>query len=131
MNKNIIKGIGAVVAGLLVAATLSNLTDFILEKIGVISYGAVFDTWRILLLLAYRTVYNCLGFYTTLLLAPKNKETHAYILASIGVTLGLIGTYLMRAYGPIWYGLGIAVLSIPALFVAINIYNKKHKKHSH
>lgn len=119
-----LKSIGAVLAGLLSATILSTITDMAMVFMGVFQPGPIFSTSIIILLLTYRTVYNAIGFYVTGRLAPFKPTLHMQVLLGIGITLGLLGTYLARDLGPLWYGLGIVVLSVPAFFGAKYLLEK-------
>ena len=78
MNSTL-KSIWAVVAGILIGATLSIGTDFILESLGVfppITEG-LFVTWMLALALFYRCAYTVLSGYVTAKLAPQNPMVGA------------------------------------------------------
>lgn len=122
--KNTFKSIGAVVAGLLASILLTTITDYIMITMGVFVPGPIFDTGTILLLLTYRTVFNAIGFFVVGKLAPQNPNKHMLVLLGIGMCLGLVGTYFARDLGPLWYGLGIVVLSVPAYFAAKYVIEK-------
>ncbi len=122
---NILKSIGAIVAGFLVVALLSTLTDFILEKIGILPGGALFATPLLLLALFYRTIYTILGGYITAKLAPYNPMKLALILAAIGILAGTAGALTTRDLGPGWYAWGIVILALPSIWFGAKIALKK------
>ncbi|HEY9049354.1 MAG TPA: hypothetical protein VIN08_25810 [Ohtaekwangia sp.] len=110
-----LKSIGAVLAGLIAIFALSHVTDLILEKSGAMKLP--FDTnplWLKLFVTIYRTVYVAIGCYITAALAPAKPMKHVYILASIGVVLGILGAVAMWHEPPHWYPIALIVLSIPA-----------------
>jgi membrane-bound acyltransferase YfiQ involved in biofilm formation len=118
----ILKSIGAVLAGFIVVAVLSTLTDYILETAGIFPLPGKekFDvTWMILLALVYRTAYTILGGYITAKLAPYKPMAHVWVLAIIGLLgalAGLIATWNMDL-GPRWYPLALLILAIPSVWL--------------
>lgn len=116
----ILKSIGAGLTGIVVGAGLSFATDALFEKLGLIPHGNLnTDAWRIVLVLAYRTLYNVLGAYITAKLAPNFPMRHALALGALG-TLISIGGALATAnmnLGPGWYAWTLAVLTLPAAWL--------------
>ena len=114
---NILKSIGAVIAGFLIVAGLSTITDFVLEAAGVFPYigAGVLSTWMLALALAYRVLYTVLGGYIVAWLAPKSKMTHVWVLAVIGQLAGIAGVVAGWNLSAHWYPIAIAVTAIPAV----------------
>jgi hypothetical protein len=122
MNKNIWKSVGAVLAGILVGAALSLVTDVVL-------YAArVFPPWDqpasnalLLLATAYRTVYSVAGSYTTARLAPGRPMLHALVLGALGLAVTIVGAVVTwnkgPAFGPHWYPVALVVLAMPQCWV--------------
>ena len=119
---NILRSIGAVLAGLFVIFVLSLGTDVVLHATG------VFPPWfqpmagpLFLLALAYRCVYAVLGCYIAARLAPSRPMKHAMILGVIGVFLslaGVIGTWNAGPeFGPKWYPLALVASSLPCAWL--------------
>jgi hypothetical protein len=113
MNKNVFKSIGAVVAGFLAIVILSVGTDTILEQVGVLPQGALFDTGLLLLALMYRSLYSVIGAYITARLAPDQAMRHALALGLLGIVVSGLGALAARDLGPAWYGLALVVVSLP------------------
>lgn len=118
---NILKSIGAVIAGFLIVVVLSIITDTILEKAGIFPppKDGLFITWMLVLALAYRTVYTILGGYVTAALAPANPSKHVMILGIIGTVMGCIGIYVGAVQfklSPLWYPVALAVLAYPSVW---------------
>lgn len=123
---NILKSIGAVLAGFITVVVLSIATDLLLETIGVFppaTEPAAYVTWMLALALVYRTVYTVAGGYVTARLAPNKPMKHAIILGLIGIvagTAGLIATWgLTTEY---WYPIALVVLALPSTWLGGKIY---------
>jgi hypothetical protein len=118
MNKNILRSIGAVVAGALAGIILSIGTDMLLRAVGVFpALGQPMSNLLFLLATAYRTVYGVLGAYITARLAPTKPLLHALVLGSLGLvvsTVGAVATWnSVPSLGPHWYPLALIALAIP------------------
>ena len=118
---NILKSIGAVLAGLIFIIVTHSVTDKILEGTGILPppEQGLFDTGLLLLATAYRSVLSIAGCYITAKLAPSRPILHALVLGVIGVIGSLVGGIVATQMnlGPLWYPILLAVLSIPiALF---------------
>src|SRR5262245_60808837 len=86
----ILKSIGAVVAGFVAVLVLHTGTDFVMESSGIFpgaSNPELYASWMLAVALAYRCVWSVLGGYITAWLAPRSKMKHVYALGIIG-TLG-------------------------------------------
>lgn len=119
MKKETLKSIGAVIAGFAVLAILSTITDSVLQKTGVMKTEP-FDenpVWMIALIVAYRTIFNIIGFYLTARLAPSKPMKHAIILGTICFALTIVGTIVMWHLPPHWYPISLAVLTLPAAWL--------------
>jgi hypothetical protein len=124
MNKKILRNIFAIFIGFLVVVILSNGTDYILERFGVFEFGPIFDTKILLILLAYRTVYNFLGFWVCIKLSKENANKNLLVMFILGVVLGTAGAVAMKDFGPAWYGGGIVIFSVPAYILAKKLFIK-------
>jgi hypothetical protein len=116
---NILKSIGAVVAGFLVVAMLSIGTDWALERIGVFpapSEQGLFITWMLVLAFFYRSVYAVLGGYVTAYLAPSHTMRHVYALAIIGTLGGIAGVIQGWDLSQHWYPIALAVTAFPLVW---------------
>jgi hypothetical protein len=119
------RSIRAVVAGLLVVVVLSLATDQLLHVLNVYPpWGQpMYDTGDNVLALSYRLVYTVLGYYVTARLAPHAPITHLWILAGIGLVLGVVGaaSTIPLKLGPAWYPIAIAAAALPCAWVAAAI----------
>lgn len=110
---------GAVVLGLLVIVVLSHGTDELLNLVGIfpgrgkpLLSGGLF-----LLALVYRTLFGMAGSYVTGRAAPDTPVRHALVLGAIGFALSVVGaiaTFGKEEFGPSWYPIALAVVTLPA-----------------
>lgn len=117
---NVLKSIGAVVAGFLTVVVCSIGTDKIMEATGIFSAptaDGLFVTWMLGLALIYRTVYTIAGGYVTAWLAPQNPMRHVWVLAVLGQLGGLAGVVAGWNLSAHWYPIALAVLAIPSVWL--------------
>ena len=120
MNKNTLKSIGAVLAGMLAGIILTIVTDIVLHAVG------VFPPWGnsmvgfdgpLLLATVYRTVYGVLASYIIARRAPNRPMQHALVGGFIGLVVSILGAAVTwnkgPAFGPHWYPLALVVLAMP------------------
>lgn len=114
-----LKSIGAVLAGIIVLAALSVITDTILEKAGIFPppEQGLFITWMLALALTYRCIYQIIGGYVTAALAPSNPKKHVTILGIIGVVLSIVGIVVGWNLSQHWYPIALAVLAYPTVWL--------------
>jgi len=129
--KNILKSIGAVLAGIILVVILSYGTDAILRAMGIMAtalpmYGSV---PLILAVITYRSIYNVLGSYVIAQLAPNHPMTHVLIVGTLGLIGGLSGTFatINMHVGPAWYGFAVAFLSIPTAWLGGKLFLIRHR----
>jgi hypothetical protein len=118
MNKNTLRSIGAVIAGMLAIIVLSIGTDVVLHLAGVFPpWGQSVADALLLLATVYRTVYGIAGGYITAGLAPDRPMQHALVLGAIGLAVCIVGAVVTwnkgPAFGPHWYPLALVVLAMP------------------
>lgn len=120
MNKNILKGIGAVVAGFITVVILSIGTDFVLETLGIFppaSQPELFGGWMLVVALAYRSVYAVIGGYVTARLAPNPTMRYVVILGILGLIGGIMGVIAGRNLSAHWYPVALAATAFPCVWV--------------
>lgn len=109
---NILKSIGAVLAGFLTVAILSVATDALLEAVGVMApatHPEATTQGMLALALLYRSVYTVLGGYITARLAPTSPMKHVVALMILGGLGGIGGVVNGWGYGNHWYPIALAV----------------------
>ncbi|MEJ7644938.1 MAG: hypothetical protein WKF87_10105 [Chryseolinea sp.] len=130
MKKNILKGIGAVLAGLVFIGITHSVTDAILEAIGVLPSGHLnVEPGLILFVILYRAIFSIAGCFLTAKLAPRNPMTHALILGAIGTIASAIGAIVTANMNiaPAWYGWSLVVMALPLAWLAGKFYLAKNE----
>lgn len=118
----------AVVAGVLATFILSLGTDQVLHSTGVYPpWGERMADDLFIVALAYRLVYGVVAGYVTARLAPWYPMQHALVLGVIGTVLGLVGAIgsAGRDLGPSWYTYGLALSSIPTVWLGAMLYQRR------
>jgi len=114
---NILKSIGAVLAGLIFIVVTHTLSDLLLESIGVFPPAdeGLHDTKLLLVATAYRSIFSIAGCYIAASLAPSRPMLHALIIGFIGILLSTAGAVVATQMnlGPLWYPILLIVLSLP------------------
>lgn len=121
-HSNKLRSIGAVLAGILVGAIPSVLTDMLLSRLGVLPHlGQPAGDLPLLLATVYRTVYGVAGSYVTARLAPDRPMGHSLVLGILGFVVsfaGAVATWNRQpSLGPHWYPVTLVVLAIPTAWV--------------
>jgi len=129
---NILKSIGVILLAFVVNALLSVLTDFLLERIGVLPNPerGLFETWAILLCLFYRAIYSVLAGFIIAKLAPNKPMLHALILGVIGVAITLLSVSNpeFAQKSKLWFGYTLAAITIPCIWLGVKIQQSWTKK---
>ncbi|HEY0670140.1 MAG TPA: hypothetical protein VGD22_18310 [Sphingobacteriaceae bacterium] len=127
-----VKSILAVIAGLVVSAILSAVTDLIFGSTGIIKLNAFKEapTSLILLVILYRFIFNSYGSYITAKLAPSKPMKHAMILGIIGLVLSILGTIIMWDKALPWYNVAIIVMAIPSAYIGGKLYLRSNPQAS-
>lgn len=118
---NGLKGIGAVLAGMIFIVVSHAGTDFVLESLGIFTQPneSFHTTWMVVTATIYRSIYTVAGGHITAILAPTPKMRYVVILGIIGIvagTLGAIATIPMKI-APIWYPIALVVLALPCVWL--------------
>ena len=125
---NILKGIGAILAGMIFIVVTHTATDFVLESLGIFPKPneGFNNTWMVVTATVYRSVYSVGGGYVTALLAPEPKMRYVLILGIIGLvisSLAAVATIPMKL-GPAWYPIALAVLALPCVWLGGKLRTK-------
>jgi hypothetical protein len=131
---NILKGIGAVLAGIVFIVVTHTATDFVLEALGIFTppEQGFHTTWMVVTATIYRSLYTVAGGYVTAALAPNPPMRYVMILGIVGTvagTLAAIVTIPMRL-GPAWYPIALAVLALPCVWLGGKLKTKSLKTRS-
>jgi hypothetical protein len=118
---NILKAIGAILAGMIFVGISHAGTDFVLEKLGIFTQPSEgFHTpWMVVTATIYRCIFTVIGGYITAALAPDPRMRYVLILGIIGLVLstaGAIVTIPMKI-APTWYPIALAVTALPCTWL--------------
>jgi hypothetical protein len=117
----IVKGIGAILAGMIFIVVTHTVTDLVLEKLGIFTppEQGLHITWMVVTATLYRSLYTIAGGYVTAALAPDPPMRFVLILGLIGLVLGTIGAIVTipMKLGPAWYPIALAVLALPCVWL--------------
>ena len=124
-----LKKIWAIIAGLLIVAVLSVLTDAVMEKLGVFpgqAHPEAYTQWMWALALGYRVIYTILGGYVTAKLAPTRPMAYAITLGIIGIvlaSLGAVANWSKSSNGE-WYPIMLIITSLPSTWLGGKLFVK-------
>jgi len=121
-QRNILRSVGAVVAGLLFVIIITTATDALLHATRIFPpWGQPMSDSLFVLAFAYRIVYGIAGGYITARLAPGKPVKHAVLLGVVGFVLSLGGAAATwdrgPEFGPKWYPLALIVIAIPTAWL--------------
>jgi hypothetical protein len=131
MNKNILKSIGAVLAGFIFIGVTHTTVDAILEGAAVLPKGHLnVGAGLIIVVISYRAILSLAGCYLTAKLAPGNPMKHSLILGGIGTVLSGVGAIVTANMniGPAWYAWSLVVIALPISWLAGRIYVSRNSK---
>jgi len=118
---NILKGMGAIVAGMVFIVVSHAGTDFVLEKLGIFTQPSEgFHTpWMVVTATIYRSFFTVIGGYITAALAPNPPMRYVMILGLIGLVLSTLGAIVTIPMGiaPAWYPIALAVTAFPCTWL--------------
>jgi len=118
---NVLKGIGAILAGMVFIVVSHAGTDFVLESLGIFTQPSegFHTTWMVVTATIYRSIYTVVGGYITAALAPIPKMPYVLILGIIGVVAGTVGAIVTipMNIAPIWYPIALVVLGLPCVLL--------------
>lgn len=126
---DLLKGIGAILAGIVVIVVTHSVTDLVLEKLGIFPPPGqgFYITWMVVTATIYRCIYSVGGGYVTASLAPAPRMRYVWILGIIGLvmsTLAAIATIPMKL-GPAWYPIALAVTALPCVWLGGRLRTSK------
>jgi hypothetical protein len=117
----ILKGIGAILAGMVFIVVTHTATDFVLESLGIFPPRdqGLHITWMVVTATVYRSIYTIAGGYVTAALAPDPPMRYVIILGVIGLALGTFAAIVTipMKLGPTWYPIALAVLALPCVWL--------------
>ena len=124
----ILRGIGAIVAGIVFIVVTHTVTDLVLEKLGIFPPPAegLHVTWMLITATIYRTIYTIIGGYLTAALAPEPRLRYVMILGIFGTVAATLGAIVAipMALSPGWYPIALAVLAFPSVWLGEKLKTK-------
>jgi hypothetical protein len=128
MNMKVLKGIFAVLAGMLFIVATHTVTDFLLESLGIFTQPneGFHTTWMVVTATIYRSIYTVAGGYITAALAPDPPMRYVMILGIIGTAAGILAAIVTIPMGiaPTWYPIALAVLALPCVWLGGKLRTK-------
>ena len=129
LPRRIGRSIVAVVAGFVVTAALSLITDQVLHVLNVYPpWGQpMYDPGLNALALGYRIVFTIFGCWLTARLAPHRPMFHAMVLGSIGFVIASAGAIVAMTQfdlGPAWYPVALALSSLPCAWIGGKLHRQ-------
>ena len=125
---NILKGIGAVLAGIIFIVVTHTATDFVMERLGIFPPPdqGLHVTWMVMTATIYRSIFTVAGGYLTAALAPNLPMRYVVILGIIGLAVGTLGAIVTipMGLGPAWYPIALAVLALPCVWLGGKLKTK-------
>lgn len=125
---NTLKGIGAVLAGMIFIVLSHTGTDFLLEKLGIFTSPdqGFHTTWMVVTATIYRSLFTVAGGYITAALAPNRPMYYATILGVIGIVAGTAGAIVTIPMGiaPAWYPIALVALALPCTWLGGKLKTK-------
>ena len=119
---DILKSIGAVIAGMVAIFVLSYATDAVLGATGLLQPGALpvrGSEPLIIAILMYRLVYSVAGCFIAARLAPNLPMQHALVPGALGLLFSIGGAIVAaeQSLGPAWYTWGLVVFAFPCAWL--------------
>lgn len=125
-TQGLLKGIGAVAAGVIVLSALAAITDTLLQWAQVLPVTGEkkFETGHALLALAYHLFYVVIAAGLVAMLAPRRPVAHALAFGAVGVVMSILGTIAIVTgdLAPAWYGWALIVLSLPTAWIGGRLF---------
>jgi hypothetical protein len=126
----ILKGIGAILAGMIFIVISHTGTDFVLEKLGIFTMPneGFHTTWMVVTATIYRCLYTVVGGYITAALAPNPPMRYVMILGIIGLVMSTLAAIATIPLGiaPAWYPIALAVTALPCVWLGGLLHRAKH-----
>ena len=118
---NVLKSVGAILAGMIFIVLTHTGTDYVLESLGIFTQPSegFHTTWMVVTATIYRSIYTVAGGYLTAALAPNRPMLHAVILGLIGIAASTAGAIVMIPLHltPNWYPIALIVLALPCTWL--------------
>ena len=131
---NVLKSIGAVVAGFVTCFVLAIITDVVLVVLHVLpadtNHPELIGDGLYALITVYTGLYSVVGGWLTAKLAPSKPMAHAIALGVLGFIASSVGGYFnwSKAAGHEWYPIALIVIAIPTCYLGGWFYMRGKSK---
>ena len=129
---NMLRSIGAVLAGLIFIIVTHTAVDKVLEGLGIFPPPdqGLHVTWMLVLALTYRTLLSVVGCYLTGKLAPSRPMVHALVLGFIGIIGATAGTFvaISQNLSPGWYPIALVIVTLPCAWLGGSLAERHANK---
>jgi len=130
---NLLKSIGAILAGYLVSAILTGITISVLGILFPASYKPENVGWVIFNVI-YGCVFAVVGGYILARLAPSKPMTHAWVLGILMALFAVLTGYMVAsapaspeyANQPSWYYPVLTITVLPSILLGAWLYTKRN-----
>jgi hypothetical protein len=120
----ILRSVLAVVAGLIVVVLLSEGADYVVVKLGLLTFNGPDPTIPFAIATIYRCIAAVIGGFVTAKLAPTNPMLHAIILGIIGTIAALAGVLANLSMPHLWYPIALVVTALPCCWLGGKLVSK-------
>jgi hypothetical protein len=116
---DVLRSIGAVIAGFVVVVLLSTGADFVLETTHLFPppQEQLNRPDILAIALAYRCLFTVVGGWVTARIAADRPVFHALVLGGIGTLAAIAGCIVMWSYGQHWYPIALVIAAIPCCWL--------------
>ncbi len=121
----IVRSILAVLAGIVTVVVLSEGIDFLVLKLGLLSFSGPDLTIPFAIATVYRSIAAVAGGFVTAKLAPSAPMTHAIILGAIGTALALAGVLTHLSASNLWYPIALVGTALPCCWLGGRLASPK------
>lgn len=120
----IVRSVLAVLAGLIVVVAVSEGTDYVVVKLGLLTFDGPDPAIPFAVATLYRSIAAVIGGFVTAKLAPVNPMTHAIILGIIGTAAALAGVLANLSMPHLWYPIALVVTALPCCWLGGKLASK-------
>jgi hypothetical protein len=113
----IVRSVLAVLAGIVAVVVLSEGIDFVVVKLGLLSFNGPDLAVPFAIATLYRSVAAVVGGYVTARFAPNAPMTHAIVLGAIGTAAALAGVLTHLSAPDLWYPIALVVTALPCSWI--------------
>jgi len=121
----IVRSVLAVLAGIVTVVALSEGIDFLVVKLGLLSFSGPELTVPFAIATVYRSIAAVAGGFVTAKLAPSKAMMHVIVLGAIGTVLALAGVLANLSMPNLWYPIALVVTALPCTWLGGRVAGSK------